>query len=270
MTKKPMIKPIMIFQDTGIMKADIAMVYIGDAKASPNVITFANMTPVNTVESTPSKGFMRGVQDFFRNYMNKIYLANTRSKLEATNGDVTTGLVAAVSSCHMEVMFDGQAKNVCKNEDLEPFVHDVTVEALQQWSKSNPDDLQKVCAFLKEVALARSRADKEIDKVNKKYNNGDFTKLPKGYIKAENKDNLELFIVEGLSASAPCETARDCSFQAIYAIRGKMPNAFSTPKAKFLENEEVKGILSILGAGCGKNFDITKCPFDKVIILADM
>ena len=49
-----------------------------------------------------------------------------------------------------------------------------------------------------------------------------------------------------------------------------MPNAFSTPKAKFLENEEVKGILSILGAGCGKNFDITKCPFDKVIILADM
>jgi len=269
MTKKPMIKPIMIFQDTGIMKADIAMVFIGDAKASPNVITFANMTPVNTVESTPSKGFMRGVQDFFKNYMNKIYLANTRSKLEATNGDVTTGLVAAVSSCHMEVMFDGQAKNVCKNEDLEPFVHDVTVEALQQWSKSNPDDLQKICAFLKEVALARSRADKEIDKVNKKYNNGDFTKLPKGYVKAENKEHLELFIVEGLSASSPCETARDCTFQAIYAIRGKMPNAFSTPKAKFLENEEVKGILSIIGAGCGKNFDISKCPFDKIIILAD-
>ena len=269
MTKKPMIKPIMIYQDTGVMKADIAMVFTPDFNAGPNIVTFANMTPVNTIESTPSKGFMRGVQDFFKTYMNKIYLATTRSKLEATNGDVVTGLVAAVSACHMEVMFDGQAKNVCKNEDLEPFIHDVTVEALKQWSKQNPDDLQKVCAFLKDVALARSRADKERNNISKKYNNGDFTKLPKGYVKAENKEHLELFIVEGLSASSPCETARDCRYQAIYAIRGKMPNAFSTTKDKFLANEEVKGIISILGAGYGKNFDISKCPFDKVIILAD-
>jgi DNA gyrase subunit B len=169
----------------------------------------------------------------------------------------------------MEVMFDGQAKNVCKNEDLEPFMHDVTVEALKQWSKQNPDDLQKVCTFLKDVALARTRADKERASVSKKYANNDFTKLPKGYVKAENKDNLELFIVEGLSASSPCETSRDCRYQAIYAIRGKMPNAFSTSREKFLANEEVKGILSILGAGYGKNFDISKCPFQKVIILPD-
>ena len=271
MTKKPLIKPILIFQDTGIMKADIAMVFTPDINSGPNVITFANMTPVNTIESTPSRGFIRGVQDFFKTYMNKVYLAaNKRSKLEATNGDVTTGLVAAVSACHMEVMFDGQAKNVCKNEDLEPFMHDVTVEALKMWSKQNPDDLQKVCTFLKDVALARTRADKERQAVSKKYVTNDFTKLPKGYVKAENKDHLELFIVEGLSASSPCETSRDSRFQAIYAIRGKMPNAFSTSREKFLANEEVKGILSILGAGYGKNFDISKCPFDKIIITSDM
>ena len=49
-----------------------------------------------------------------------------------------------------------------------------------------------------------------------------------------------------------------------------MPNAFSTSREKFLANEEVKGILSILGAGYGKNFDINKCPFDKIIITSDM
>jgi DNA gyrase/topoisomerase IV subunit B len=48
-----------------------------------------------------------------------------------------------------------------------------------------------------------------------------------------------------------------------------MPNAFDTPSAKFLQNAEVNGILSILGAGHGKNFDISKCPFQKVIILSD-
>ena len=52
-------------------------------------------------------------------------------------------------------------------------------------------------------------------------------------------------------------------------LKGKLPNAFTTPRAKFLENEEIACILTILGAGWGKNFDIEKCPFDKFIIAAD-
>ena len=270
MTQKPLIKPIRIFNDTGIMKCDIAMTYIADLNSSSNVVTFANMTPVNTALSTPSRGFFRGVQDFFRNYMNKVYLAaNKRSKLECTNGDVLTGLTAACTAAHMDVMFDGQAKNVCKNADLEPFVEEVVFKALQQWSKTNPDDLQKICSFFKDVATARTRADREKTAIGKKYNNNDFTKLPKGFVKAEAKEHLELFIVEGLSASSPCELGRNSINQAIFAIRGKMPNAFSTSREKFLGNEEVKAIIGILGAGYGKNFDISKCPYDKIIILAD-
>lgn len=270
MTQKPLIKPIHVFEDTGIMKVDTYFTFVADVNSSSNVLTFANMTPVNTNLSTPSRGFIKGVQDFFRNYMNKVYLAaNKRSKLEATSGDVSTGLVAACTAAHMNVMFDGQAKNVCKNADLEPFVRDATYKTLQHWSKTNPEDLQKLCSFFKDVATARSRADRERDNISKKYKNDDFTKLPKGFIKAENKDGLELFIVEGLSASSPCEYGRDSKSQAIFAIRGKMPNAFSTTKEKFLNNEEVKGIIGILGAGYGKNFDISKCPYDKIIILAD-
>lgn len=270
MTQKPLIKPIRIYNDTGVMKCDIAMTFVADLNSTANVITFANMTPVNTSLSTPSRGFFKGVQDFFKNYMNKVYLAaNKRSKIECTNGDVLTGLTAACTAAHMNVMFDGQAKNVCKNAELEPFVEQVTFNALQHWSKTNPDDLQKICAFFKDVATARTRADKERTAIGKKYNNSDFTKLPKGFVKAEAKEHLELFIVEGLSASSPCELGRNSSNQAIFAIRGKMPNAFSTSREKFLGNEEVKAIIGILGAGYGKNFDITKCPYDKIIILAD-
>ena len=105
--------------------------------------------------------------------------------------------------------------------------------------------------------------------IAKKYKSDSLTKLPKGFVKAEQKSGLELFIVEGLSASSPCELGRDSKFQAIYPIRGKMPNAMSTSREKFLKNEEVAGILGILGAGYGKNFDIDKCPYDKIIILAD-
>lgn len=267
-TTRPMIKPIIISHDTGVMKAEIAMTYVADLNASADVITFANKTPVNTTLSTPSRGFIKGVTEFFRDYMNQVYLA-TNKRLDVTLGDISTGLVAVCAAYHMQVMFNSQAKEVCKNEDLEPFVKDLTKQALQEWIKKNPDDLSKLCNFFKDVATARTRADKERSVVNKKYTTNDFTELPKGFVKAERKEHLELFIVEGLSASSPCETARDGSYQAIYAIRGKMPNAFCTTREKFLANQEVKDMLSILGCGVGKNFDITKCKYDKIIILAD-
>ena len=52
-------------------------------------------------------------------------------------------------------------------------------------------------------------------------------------------------------------------------IRGKIPNAFKESKAKFLANQEIASIITIIGGGYGKNFDISKVKFDKIIFLAD-
>ena len=267
-TTKPLIPPIIYGYNNGTMKCDIALTYVPKVENDYDVVTFANMTPVNTQLSTPSQGFFRGLCDFFRNYMNKIYLVN-RKNLDVINSDITTGLIAAVTSSHIDVMFSGQAKNVCKNDDLLDFVKHVTYKALVDWSKKRPDDLQKVAEFLKDVATARKKADKEKINISKKYKTDSFVDLPKGFKKAEKKDHLELFIVEGKSAAGPCNSGRDPSFQAIFPIRGKLPNAFSTSREKFLANEEIQGILAILKSGYGKNFDISKCPYDKVILLAD-
>ena len=267
-TETPMIKPIIFGSDNGTMKAEIAMTYVSEPNKSYDVITFANMTPVNTFLSTPSKGFINGVETFFRNYMNKIYLANSKKKMEVINADTTVGLIGAVSASHMNVRFSGQAKNVCKNEDLLNFTKQLTIDFLKKWSKENPEDLQKVCQFIKDVANIRYKIDKEKVSISKKYNNT-LTGMPKSFTKAEDKQHLELFIVEGLSASASCETGRCSKFQAIYPIRGKLPNAMNTTKEKFLKNEEVSGMLTVLQSGYGKNFDIDKCPYDKIIILSD-
>lgn len=267
-TDTPMIKPIIFGFDDGTMKADIAMTYVSEPNKAYDVITFANMTPVNTMLSTPSRGFINGVETFFRNYMNKIYLANSKKKMEVINSDTTVGLIGAVSASHMNVRFSGQAKNVCKNEDLFAFTKQLTIDSLKKWSKENPEDLQKVCQFIKDVANIRYKIDKEKVSISKKYNNT-LTGMPKSFTKAEDKNHLELFIVEGLSASASCETGRSTKFQAIYPIRGKLPNAMNTTKEKFLKNEEVSGMLTVLQSGYGKNFDIEKCPYDKIIILSD-
>ena len=266
---KNIIKPIVFGYTNGVMKVDIAMTYVGNPNLSANVLTFANMTPVDTQRSTPSKGFLDGLSQFFKNHMNRVYLASSKRKIEVTNGDVLTGLVGAVSAYHMSVMFDGQAKNVCKNLDFVDFVKQVTMKSLAEWVKNNPDDLQKLCEFIKDVALARIRADKEKVNISKKYKGQAFWDLPDGFKKAENKDHLELFIVEGLSAASPCTAGRNSKTQAIMPIRGKLLNAMNTPARKFLENKEVQGILSILGAGHGKGFDLARCKYDRIIILTD-
>lgn len=267
-TVKPLVKPIIYHNDNGTMKVDLAVTWEANLDAGPDVITFANMTPVNTQLSTPSQGFIKGLCDYFRNYMNKIFLAGNKRSHDVIAGDITTGLKAAVAAAHMNVMFDGQAKNVCKNFDLFDFCKENTMKAMEVWSKNNPDDLQKLCNYFKDVASARARAEKAKIDVTKKYKNS-IGNLPPKFVKAENKDHLELFIVEGDSASSPCETGRNSKFQAIFPIRGKMPNAMSKSRDSFLKNEEVQAILTILGAGYGKNFDLSKCKYDKVIILAD-
>lgn len=270
-TDKPYIRPI-IFGDEydGEMKCEIAITFESDINKGANVITFANMTPVNTQLSTPSQGFFQGLQTFFRNYMNKVYIPTFKRKVEIINSDVTTGLIGVVSASHINVMFDGQAKNVCKNIELTDFVKQVTMQNLAKWSKERPEDLQKLCEFFRDVATARSKIDKEKINVSKKYKTSSFVDLPEKYKKAENKEGLELYILEGDSASASASAGRDTRYQAIFPIRGKMPNAFSTTKEKFLQNAEVQAILTILNNGnWGKNFDINKCPFDRVVILAD-
>lgn len=268
-TDKPMIKPIFFTYDDGTMRLDAAFTYEANPNSEYNVITFANTSPVNTQLSTPSQGFIQGLCQFFRNHMNKVYLANSKRKIEVINNDITTGLVGVVTAYHMSAIFSGQAKNVLKNPEFVDFAKQVTIRFLMEWFKENPDDLQRLSEFFKDIAVARLKVDKEKINISKKFKAQAFWDLPPGFKKAERKDHLELFIVEGLSASAPCCAGRNPLYQAVFPIRGKLLNAFSTPKAKFLENKEVRGITAILGAGIGKHFDIDKCKYDKIIILSD-
>lgn len=267
--EKFLIKPIIFNNDDGIMRLDAAITYIANPNATANIMTFANTSPINTQLSTPSQGFLQGLCQFFRTHMNKVYLANSKRKIEVVNSDITTGLIGALSSYHMNAIFSGQSKNTLKNPEFVDFAKQTTLRALMDWSKKNPDDLQKLCEFFKDIAVARMKVDKEKTNISKKFKAQAFWDLPPGFKKAERKDHLELLICEGLSASAPICAGRNPLYQAVFPLRGKMLNAFSTPRAKFLENKEVQGIIAILGSGIGKNFDISKCKYDKIIILSD-
>jgi DNA gyrase subunit B len=270
-TNSPLIMPIVFSKITGKMKADIAFTYDSESFESEDILSFANTCPtVNTANSTHVSGFLEALTNYFRIYMNKIYLNN--SKMSVVNNDIKCGLKAVVSVSHIEPMFSGQAKEIFSNRDIIPFIKEMMTDGLDEWCKTNSSDLQRLCRQFKSAAELRLKQDKERIAIVKKYKTSTLTGMPEKYEKPNGKDHLELIIVEGDSAKAPCSTARDDERQGIFPIRGKVVNVMVESKAKFINNEECQGITTILNGNphnFGKNFDINKCPFEKIVIMTD-
>ena len=264
----PLIAPITITEDTGIMKVDLAFTYnMSENLYSEKIISFCNTCP--TSQGDHINGFIKGICRFFTNYMNKVYLANSKSKTTVTNADIKTGLVAVISGFHLEPVFNGQAKEILEKAEMDRFINDVTYNGLNEWIKANSNDLNKLCKYFKDIADARMKADKEKIKISKNFKSSAFSNLPSKYVKPSGKKDLELWICEGDSAAGTLRNNRDTIHQGYFPIRGKIPNAMATTKTEFLNNQEISGIITLIGAGYGSNFDISKIRFKKIIIATD-
>lgn len=280
-TKAPIIKPIMFSCDTGYLKANIAFTYDADNIDIPeNIISFANYCPTETVRSSHVKGFIAGMKSYFLKYMNSVFLisSNTKkkSKLKIVESDIRNGLRAALDVAMLDPTFNGQAKEELSSDEMEVFVKDLTEKSLDQWAKENPQALQKLCKYFKDVAEIRSRSDEGKVKLTNQYassHNGLPAKYSPPTLWSKSKSNknykFELIIVEGDSAGGSAKNHRHNQTQGIMPLRGKMINCFETNEKKCLENAEVAGLISIWEAGYGKSFDINKFYWDKVIFEAD-
>ena len=268
-----LIPPINIMKDNGRMKLELSFTFDQQDLGGEDVTAYANMCPTSSSNlNTHVSGSLEGITQWFCKYMNSIFLTDReKAKIKLTPVDVKAGLKLMISAWHLEPQFTGQAKEVLSNQDFKPFAKDTIFEGLDAWAKAKPQELLKTCKFLKDVAMARIKADSEKVKVTAKYATSASSGLPAKYIKPSSKDpsKIELFIVEGDSALGSARSARNVETQGIFPIRGKILNVFQASWQKILGNAEVMGITQILGAGYGKKFDISKMKVSKIIIMTD-
>ena len=266
MTQNPFIEPIVITNDDGTRKMEVAFTY--DTGSDEQIISLNNTCP--TDGGTHVMGAIDGITRYFRDYMNKIYLANskTKNKITCTVNDIRQGLKLAISTFHLNALYNGQAKELLDNDDMKPFVSQTIIAGLTEWTKSHSTELQKLCKYFKEVIEMRNRQDKDKVKLSSMFEASSLSGLPQKYLKPNNRHGIELIIVEGDSAFGAARNVREPN-QGIFPSKGKIPNVFEKSRTEVLKNEELSGILSIMNAGYGKNFNLEKCRVERVIIMAD-
>lgn len=273
--KHPIIKPIVVSLDDGIHKIECAFCYdagdeINGPDDSENVTSFCNFCP--TKEGTHVDGCIEGITRWFTQYMNNIYLINqkSKSKIKVNSNDIKTGLNVMISAAHLEPVFTGQAKEILSNPDMVGFAKEVVMKGLDDWAKSNPQDLSRLSKFFKDIAEIRQNSEAKKAKVVTKYQQNTLSGLPSKYIRPLGKDNIELIIVEGDSALGTVQTGRDPKTQGLFPIRGKIINAFKTTKANFFENAEVQAINQIMfRKEYKKGLTVEECHVSKIIFMAD-
>ena len=200
--KNPLCKPIIIGDDNGEFKLDVAICYdmgteLEAVSSSEEVTAFCNMCP--TIAGEHITGTIDGITKWFTNYMNNIYLSNQKAKdkLKVVPADIKSGLNIMVSGFCLEPVFVGQAKEQLNVPEMAQFCKDTVLNGLEEWSKGTPQDLARLAKFFKDIADLRQKQDKEKVKITQTYNANPLNSLPQKYLRPEGKKDIELFIVEG-------------------------------------------------------------------------
>jgi len=230
--------------------------------------SFAN--GINTIEGgTHEEGFKAALTTA----VNKYARAKQQLKEKDPNlagEDIREGITAIISVRLRDPQFEGQTKAKLGNTAMKTLVQRATNEKLGDWLEENPTEANKIVRKGIAAAQARAAAKKARDVVrNKTLLDGAGMPDKLKDCSSKNREERELFIVEGDSAGGPAVQARNPATQAILPIRGKILNVERARIDKMLRNAEIQTLISAIGAGLGDEFDNDKRRYDKVCILTD-
>ena len=262
-------EPIYINGEGNDVIIELAMQY--NDSYSENIFSYVN--DINTREGgTHLDGFKTALTVVLNKFLekNEKLLKKLDKDEKLTGDDVRVGLTAVLSLKIPEPQFEGQTKTKLGNSEVRGYVDSLVKEKLTLFCEQNPQITTMILEKAVGEAAARIAARKAKDSARRK-NNIDSFGLPGKLSDCSSKNaaECEVYIVEGDSAGGSAKKGRDAKTQAILPLWGKMLNVEKVRADKVVNNEKLQPVIASLGAGFGKDFNIEKLRYHKIIIMAD-
>lgn len=248
---------------------DLSMAFSYDKTLDDTLCeSYANYV-ITTEGGTHEVAAQRAICEFFAREAKK---ADANSKYEVTYDDCKKGLCYVVNVEHYKPEFEGQHKSKISNKDIITNGKKPLMDALYNYFSINPSALKKIIAYLRAISKIRQEAHKIKGVSNKKPSTFlDDAEMKGFYNISDRRFNgyTELYIAEGDSAVSALLGCRNPKYQALFGIMGVIDNTHDLTLTQLLQKPVFKNLVKILGCGIGKDFDITKLKFNKIIISTD-
>ncbi|MGI5965227.1 MAG: DNA topoisomerase (ATP-hydrolyzing) subunit B [Candidatus Methanomethylophilaceae archaeon] len=263
-TRNTLHNPIHMSGERNGISIDIAMQYTDGYNEEINSFVNTIYTPEGGTHLT---GFRTSLTKTINDYGKSNGLLKD-SSLEGT--DVREGLTAIVSIRMADPQFEGQTKAKLGSSIAASAVTSFMNEKLAEYLLENPAAANIIVKKGIQAMEGREAARKARDATRRK-SVLETTTLPGKLADCSERDpaKCELYIVEGDSAGGSAKQGRDRNFQAIMPIRGKILNVEKARPDKLLDHEEIRNLAIAIGGGIGREFDVTKIRYHKIVIMAD-
>lgn len=274
--------------------------YINDLNIKKNVLTstFYAESLENKIGVKVAMNYNDNYNDTYRLYTNSIpntggtHLTGFRTALtqqineyardnkllkekdtNITGEELKEGLTLVLSFIMPDPVFSGQTKEILSSSEARGMVQRLVSRELKAWLDSHPKDAKTIIDKALLARAAREKAKKAKETVRK----ADIKKrttLPGKLSDAnsKNRNECEVFIVEGRSASGTVKEGRNRTTQAVLPLRGKILNTLKVDLHRALQNEEINSMIIAFGLEVkdGKVIvDESKLRYGKIIITAD-
>lgn len=235
----------------------------------------STIVPYVNTGLTDSGPHISQIKTILTREMNKFFREKKwlKDKDENLSGDdCQEGLYLVFNLTAPGVSYDAQTKSRIVKLDMSPFTA-VISEELQNWLNNNEKAVKVIADKAINARKAREAAKKAREAARQPKEKGLKAKLALStkFTDCISKDPKErnLLLVEGTSAASSAIEARNTRTDCIYQLRGKIISPLKTDVSKILQNQEMSDIIRVIGAGFGKDFDISKMNFNKIVITSD-
>ncbi|MCX7834924.1 MAG: DNA topoisomerase (ATP-hydrolyzing) subunit B [bacterium] len=276
--KEPLHSKPLAFEGTS-NAIEVAIALQWNSSYTEQLLSYVNN--INTIEGgTHVIGFKTALTRTINAYAQKMNLFKSDKSLTISGDDCREGLVAVISVKVPEPQFEGQTKTKLGNSEVKGIVEQLVNEHLSTLFAENPQVAKKVIEKSLQAARAREAARKARDLTRRKgaLNSG---MLPGKLAdcSTEDRNESELFLVEGDSAGGSAKQGRDRRFQAILPLRGKVINVEKAQLDKVLANEEIRTLVTAIGTGILRSgadsaedtsdWDYEKRRYNRIILMTD-